>query len=1548
MEWFGPATRAWFESAFDAPTAVQAQGWPRIAAGEHALLIAPTGSGKTLAAFLWCIDRLIDTLSHARPGHGLDGAAEARGVRVVYVSPLKALVYDVERNLGAPLRGIGRAAEQLGATLTLPRVAVRTGDTSDKARRKQARNPAEILVTTPESLYLMLGSQVRETLRSVDTIIVDEVHALAPTKRGAHLALSLERLAHLTGRDPQRIGLSATARPVDEVARFLAGDRPVRVVDASAPPALDLAIVVPVADMTRPHATASRPPGWPKKPDDEPGGERDGERDGDLESPPQAAPRLGMWPAIYPHLLADIRAHRSTIIFVNSRGLCERLTHQLNELAGEELVRAHHGSLSHKERQHIEEMLKSGRLAGIVATSSLELGIDMDAVDLVVLVESPGAAARGLQRIGRAGHGVGRVSKGKLYPRHRGDLLEAAVVAAGMRAGEIEALSVPQNPLDVLAQQIVAAVAVEPWPVAALERMVTRAASFRDLPGGALRGVLDMLAGRYPSSAFASLTPRIVWDRETDVLTPRRGARMLALVSGGTIPDRGTYAVHLGEDGPRVGELDEEMVHETHPGDLFTLGASTWRVEGITRDRVIVSPAPGEAGKLPFWRGDGPGRPAELGRAMGAFVRELDDRLAAPGEHAREAAGAWLEHAYGLDALAAHNLVEYVSQQRQATGTVPTDRRITVERFRDELGDWRVCILSHFGARVHAAWALALQARLTAAAGFEAKTMWSNEGIVLRFAGADELPALDMLIPDADDVRELVIQELGRSALFAGQFRENAARALLMPRQRPGQRTPLWVQRLKAQELLAVAREFSGFPIVMETYRSCLQDVLDLGALAELCRAMARREVRVDLVETRAASPFARSLVFAYVAAFLYEGDAPLAERKAQALSLDRQLLRELLGQEELRELLDPEVIDALEAELQALAPERQARHAGGLHDVLRRVGDLSESEVAARCQGDHQAMLEELVASRRAVLAGVAGQQRWVAIEDVALVRDALGADLPPGVPEALLGPYGHDPDRAGNLALDALLGRWSRTHGPFLTQDLCDRYGLSRDRVDATLAGLRDRGQVVDGAFRPGASSPGASSPGAGQPEWCDADILRRIKRRTLARLRNQVAPVDASRLGLLLPAWHQIAEPGRGLGRLQEAIVQLEGLPLSYSELEQVILPARVSDFSPRMLDELGAMGWLVWVGCGALGKRDGRIALYRRDRVAALLEPAEAAEAGTSHESVRSNESARSDGFADAPSPVEPVFTETHGALLAHLGERGASFLVALQSACAPRATEVVLAALWDLVWAGLVTNDTFQPLRAHGRKRSSPGPRKRPDRGALQMGGGRWSLVRDLVASPLSPTSPTERAHGRALKLLERHGIVSREVAALEPLTGGFSAVYQILKAMEEAGKVRRGYFVEGLGGAQFAYPGVIDRLRALSPVPGKPAVLVLSAVDPANPYGWLLPWPEREPGEAPARRAAGAAVILVDGQAALYVDKGGRRLLTFIDDRDTVIAAARALDRVAARKRGKTLRIETIDGQPARVSPHAAAFIEAGFFADPHGLMRELRLFEPA
>ena len=1173
-----------------------------------------------------------------------------------------------------------------------------------------------------------------------------------------------------------------------------------------------------------------------------------------------------MWPSIYARMLEMIRAHKSTIIFVNSRRLAERVAQALGELAGdpEELVRAHHSAVARHTRTEIEDGLKAGTLRAIAATSSLELGIDMGAVELVIQLESPGAVSRGLQRIGRASHHVGGTPRGRILPKFRGDLLEATVIARRMLDGEVESIRVPDSALDVLAQQIVAMVALEPWGVDALHATIRRAASYRELSREMLAGVLDMLAGRYPSDEFAELRPRLTWDRQTDVLVGRKGARLLAVMSGGTIPDRGTFAVHIG-DGPRIGELDEEMVAESRKGETFILGATTWRIVDITRDRVIVTPAPGEPGKMPFWRGEGPGRPIELGRALGAFCRELDARLGTDPAAAR----AWLRDAYRLDANAAENLCAYLGEPaRGDAGTVPTDRAITIERFRDELGDTRVCILTPFGGRVHAPWSLVIARRIEDELGYPVHPLWTDDGIALRFADGDRPPEDDVLLPEPEDVEDALVHELAHASVFASHFRENAARALLLPRRRPDQRTPLWAQRLRAQQLMGVALQYPAFPITLETYRECLKDVFDLDALRDVLGKIRSRAIKVEAAETDGASPFARSLVFDYVAAFLYEGDAPLAERKAQALTLDRSLLRELIGGGELRELLDPDVLAEVEAELQQTAEARRARDADEIHDLLRRVGDLSEVEIAARSGfAFDTAALAHRIAQVR-----IAGEVRWIAVEDAARYRDGLGVALPPGLPQALLGP--------ADAALESLVQRFARTHAPFTADDIAARWGFARGGIDTALALLEARGQLVRGPMRPGGKGIDA----------CDPDVLRQIRRRTLFKLRAQVAPVDADRYAAFLPRWHGLDAPRRGIGALRDAIARLEGVALPWSELETRLLPARVLDYQPRMLDELGAAGEIVWLGAGALGTKDGRVVLVARERARLL-----------------------------APPPGELERTALHDAIVAHLRAAGASFLVAIEQTVKQPARE----ALWDLVWAGVVTNDTFAPLRSLSvTRRASP----------WASFGGRWSLVDQLGPDP----DPTQRALAQARALLERWGIASCAGARADELPGGFAGIADVLRAMEDAGTVRRGMFVDGLDGAQFAWPGAIDRLRE-SAKSGR-TVTVVAAVDPALAYGAALPWPQLRDAEARPARRTGAACVLVDGALALWVEPRGKRIATAPLPDDVVELALRVgLPVIAARTRRRELLVEMIDGEAAGTSPWARVRCRRG--VDYRGLV---------
>ena len=1457
---FSDVTRAWFEAAFEAPTTAQAGAWEAISSGSNALVIAPTGSGKTLAAFLWSIDRL--TAAAAVP--------EKERLRTLYVSPLKALAVDVERNLRSPLNGVRATAARFERSLPDITVAMRTGDTSQEERRRFASHPPDILITTPESLFLLLTSQAREALRFIDTVIIDEVHAVAGTKRGSHLALSLERLDHLLDKPAQRIGLSATVRPPDEIARFLGGTHPVRIISPPSEKRFDLSVVVPVEDMT----TLGEPTG-------EIGGSASGVEE-----------RTSVWPHVEERLLELIRDHKSTIVFVNSRRLSERLCARLNDLAEEEIVRAHHGSVSREQRLLIEEDLKAGRLPAVVATSSLELGIDMGAVDLVVQVESPDSVASGLQRIGRAGHQVGAVSRGVIFPKFRGDLLECAVVTERMLAGDIEAISYPRNPLDVLSQQIVAMVAMDPWTVGELEVVLTRAAPFHELPSNALREVLDMLSGRYPSDKFAELRPRLNWDRVTDQLTPRPNAQRLAVTSGGTIPDRGQFGVFLaGEKGARVGELDEEMVYESRPGETFLLGASSWLIEDITHDRVIVTPAPGQPGKMPFWHGDALGRPVELGRALGAMMRELSS--ATPDKKAERLRLA------GLDDLAIVNLIAYLDEQKAATGVLPDDRTIVIERFRDELGDWRVCIHSPFGARVHAPWSQAIEARVNQRLGLEVQCIYTDDGIVIRIPEADDTPPSDSVIIDPEEIDDLVVNEVGHSALFAGRFRECAARALLLPKRTPGKRTPLWQQRQKSAHLLSVAGRHESFPIMLETFRECLQDVFDVPALKDLMAALQRREVRIVEVDTPSPSPFASSLQFGFVSAFMYEGDAPLAERRAQALSLDRSLLAEITGHEELRELIDEAALADIELELQMLAENRKVKDPDGLHDALRSLGDLSTAEAAARAvtPNDVPRWLEQLESERRVIRVRIAGDERWAAIEDAARLRDALGAALPVGIAETLLEPVA-DP-------LGDLVARYARTHGPFHPDDVGARLGLGVSVVKTALGRLEIAGRVAEGEFRPGASG----------KEWLDIEVLRKLRRRSLAAFRREVEPVEPATLARFVMAWQGIS-PRSGardasVDDVFRTVEQLQGAPIPASALERQVLAARIPGYSPAILDQLGASGEIVWAGAGAIGHDDGWVVLALADKAHLLI-----------------------------PAPQLAELSSTALRLHEALSAGGAMFFRQLADATGSTDDKELLLSLWELVWAGIATNDTLAPLRAlmgGARPRAARSAHRRrgpafPSRLGPPAGAGRWSLVPERTADT------TRRTHAAAEQLLVRHGIVTRGAVMAEHVTGGFAAVYPVFKAMEDSGRCRRGYFVEGLGGAQFAMPGAVDRMRSLDDQGGKHAQThVLAATDPANPYGSTLAWPDRAGSHRPGRKA-GAVVVLVDGDLALYVEKGGRTLLSYSDHDDKLQPAADALALAAREGQLGKLSVEKADGEAIQDSPLARALVEVGFKPTTRGL----------
>ncbi|MDQ1538294.1 MAG: ATP-dependent helicase Lhr and Lhr-like helicase [Actinomycetota bacterium] len=1610
---FSPATRDWFSGSFAAPTTAQAGAWEAISSGSHTLVVAPTGSGKTLSAFLWALDRLSTTPPPAEP---------LRRCRVLYISPMKALAVDVERNLRSPLVGIGHAASRLGLPQPEVSVAVRSGDTSAADRRLFARRPADVLITTPESLFLILTSKARESLAGVETVILDEIHAVAGTKRGAHLALSLERLDALLDKPAQRVGLSATVRPVEEISRFMAGGRPVTVVQPSSDKRWDLQVVVPIPDMSALGEMAT-------------------DSSGSADSPER---RASIWPHVEERIVDLVAQHRSTLVFANSRRQAERLTARLNEIWQERLdleshalspatggdpepavtieastrntgavrtpaqmmaqagtsngapgvlARAHHGSVSKEQRALIEDDLKAGRLPAVVATSSLELGIDMGAIDLVIQVESPPSVASGLQRVGRAGHQVGAVSRGVVFPKFRGDLVQTAVVVDRMRQGAIESLRVPANPVDVLAQQIVAMCALDDWGVDDLESLVRKAAPFASLPRSILESVLDMLSGRYPSDEFAELRPRIVWDRVSGTLSGRPGAQRLAVTSGGTIPDRGLYAVFLasGEGtGRRVGELDEEMVYESRVGDIFTLGTSSWRIEDITHDKVLVTPAPGQPGKLPFWKGDALGRPAELGRAVGEFVRELG-RLGPEKARTRVTAT-------GLDAWAADNLLTYLDEQREATRHVPDDRTVVIERFRDELGDWRVAVHSPFGAQVHAPWALCVAARMRERFGVEVQAMHGDDGIVFRLPDIEFDTASDtasdtisdtsragtgigaelmsLIALDAEDVHDLVAAEIGGSALFAARFRECAARALLLPRRRPDRRQALWQQRQRSAQLLTVASQYASFPIILETVRECVQDVFDVPGLSDLMREIASRRVRLVEVETPTPSPFARSLMFGYVAQFLYEGDSPLAERRAAALSLDPTLLAELLGRGEgaaLRDLLDPAALARTESELQRLAEGRRCRGLEDVADLLRVLGAQPHQAILERCvEGtaakDVSAWLVDLESDRRLIRVRIGGQERWAAIEDSGRLRDALGVALPAGVPQVFLEPV---PDPLGDL-----VARYARTHGPFTARDIADWFGLGMAVAADALRRLVGAGRVVEGELRPIESGGGLHG-----SDFCDAEVLRTLRRRSLAALRAEVEPVPAVDLARFLPDWQGVGAGLRGSEGVLRAVEQLAGAVLPASALETLVLPSRVAAYSPALLDELTTSGEVIWRGHGALPGDDGWVSLHLAE---------------TAHLTLA------------APSQ-DLELSERHREVLDTLAGGGAFFFRTLSDAVAISdstnaiSDDDLTGILWELIWSGHISNDTLAPLRAllmggrtaHKPRRVTPrsarysgrtgslgalsgrqvhvGRAPVPQRMGPSTAAGRWSLL------PAIEPDATVRSYATAEVLLDRYGIVTRGSVVAEGVSGGFAGVYRVLAAAEESGRVRRGYFVEGLGAAQFATTGAVDRLRAQSrPLPGElapsgtervqrqdsaPTALVLAASDPANPYGAALGWPTRitdlspdtsdlkvvanagsptprpNHGHKPGRKA-GALTVLVDGALTLYVERGGKTLLSWTDDPALLQSAADALALAVREGALGRLTVEKADGASVLLPDHplAIALAGAGFHATPRGL----------
>jgi ATP-dependent Lhr-like helicase len=1524
LELFHPVTAKWFRAVFEGVTAPQREGWPAIAKGESTLILAPTGTGKTLTAFLWCLNRLM-----------LGEPAKSEGCRVVYISPLKALAVDVERNLRSPLAGIANMAQRDGVAVHVPTISVRTGDTSPKERARFLRHPGEILITTPESLYLMLTSHAGEALRSVETVIIDEIHALVPTKRGAHMALSLERLEALVGKPIQRIGLSATQRPLEEVARFLGGAqglgrekagpspaaqddnsgggeidagvryRPVTIINAGEKKVLELTVEVPVEDMAKLGEIDDLPSG----------------------AASQGPKRTSIWQSIHPRLLELVRERTSTLIFVNARRVAERLAGAINELAGESIARAHHGSLAAAQRSEIEELLKAGKLRALVCTSSLELGIDMGAVDLVIQIEAPPSVASGMQRIGRAGHQVGAPSAGIIVPKYRADLVACAAVTQAMHEGHVESTRFLRNPLDVLAQQMVAVVAQGAGKreeakgksqsdeedeggisYEALLGMMRSAAPFAGMTIATFEGVLDMLAGRYPSDEFAELRPRITWDRERNWITPRQGVKRIAILNGGTIPDRGLYGVFLsGATKPlRVGELDEEMVFESRTGDTFVLGASTWRIDEITQDRVLVSPAPGEPGKMPFWHGDRPGRPIEFGRRIGALVREL---RAMP----RSLAITKLVKDHDLDEKAAENVLRYLADQELATVEVPDDRTIVIERVRDELGDWRVCVLTPLGSRVHAPWAMAVSAKIKAA-GLDVETMWSEDGFVLRFPESDTPPDTDILLMEPAEANELVLAQLGSTALFAAKFREASSRALLLPRRRAEGRTPLWQQRKRAYDLLAVASRFASFPMLLEAYRECLRDVFDMPALMETLRGIETRQIRVHVVDSRTPSPFAGALLFSYVANYIYDGDAPLAERRAQALAIDQDQLRELLGDADLRELLDAAAIEETEEQLQCVVDGYKARGVDGLHDLLLRLGDLSRIEIVQRCEGnDYEAWIAKLVRARRSLELMVAGERRVIAVEDVARVRDALGVPLPPGLPTAFL-------ESVPDALLD-IVRRFARTHGPFTTADVATRYGLPAVQVESVLQRLVGLGRVVEGGFRPGGLN----------REWIDAEVLRSVRRKSLAKLRKEVEPVAQRTLARLFTRWQGVVQPRRGLDALLDVIENLQGAPLPASLLESEILPARIAGYKPADLDTLIAAGEVVWVGLEPLGERDGRVGLYLAERLRTL--------------------------WPVKPATAANPFSERETQIVDYLKRNGASFFQDLHDGVGGGYPGETLEALWSLVWRGILMNDALNALRAYCERPAATGRNAKVTRRSHQQSGfrsrrttpptaqGRWSLnAVALDESRATAAGQTDWSHAIAQQLLTRYGVVFRETAHAENLPGGFSAVYDVMKALEESGRVRRGYFAADLGATQFAQPAAVDLLRSLrTGNDGVSEVVMLAATDPANPYGSLLRWPAAPEEGSSLTRSVGARVVLVDGALTAYLRRGNPNVQVLLPEEEPqrsqtaralaefLVAQVQRLEADGGERGRGGMLVTQVNGVSVAEHPLARFLLDAGF-----------------